>query len=388
MEKVLAKHTELSRVSGTSINISDLKDAETSSILTPPKLSSTLLDILAQLTTTPTSIPVTTQTTTRILIRYGRPSFLTRYWIPFTISFVSGYLFVSTMQLNREKMIQWSEDLAETVINGFKEWIWKPILEVWETVRHKESRIAVVGRESLNSDLESLERMVLNYVNAHKTLRTLSPDEIHSILYQTRQGDIGVVMREYESEVLHPLSSTITGHLPTLLLIQIQKTKVDLALALSALDKLLRSNELNFSVLAVLPVLVLLGGGISWFRRLIRQWSGKGREKGLKKVRSVLIEVEKLVNRGRAMIGEEVEEGDKSRNKEQETMKEEELGLLLIELHYLRSLLSPSSPNSALSLSKTEVEQHLDDIRELETTSYTVEMKLRVVDRIWRSWDL
>lgn len=42
-----------------------------------------------------------------------------------------------------------------------------------------------------------------------------------------------------------------------MLLIQVQKTKVDLDLAMAALDKLLRANELNFGLLAILPSLAL-----------------------------------------------------------------------------------------------------------------------------------
>ena len=50
---------------------------------------------------------------------------------------------------------------------------------------------------------------------------------------------------------LTPISPLIclSGDLIQTLLIQVQKTKVDVDLAMAALDKLLKSNELNFAFL-------------------------------------------------------------------------------------------------------------------------------------------
>jgi len=47
--------------------------------------------------------------------------------------------------------------------------------------------------------------------------------------------------------------SAPTGDMVRLMLIQVQSVKVDVAFALSSLDKLLKSNELNFAFLSVIP---------------------------------------------------------------------------------------------------------------------------------------
>lgn len=52
------------------------------------------------------------------------------------------------------------------------------------------------------------------------------------------------------------------------MLIQVQKTKVDLELAMAALDKLLKSNELNFAFLAVGPSLFIVYLLCSWMERI------------------------------------------------------------------------------------------------------------------------
>lgn len=50
------------------------------------------------------------------------------------------------------------------------------------------------------------------------------------------------------------MKNAIRGDLIRTLLIQVQKTKVDVDLAMAALDKLLKSNELNFAFLGKLEV--------------------------------------------------------------------------------------------------------------------------------------
>ena len=57
---------------------------------------------------------------------------------------------------------------------------------------------------------------------------------------------------------LHHYNFRPLGDLLELILIQVQKSKVDLQIAMSALDQLLRSNELNFEVMAIVPTLLIL----------------------------------------------------------------------------------------------------------------------------------
>jgi nuclear control of ATPase protein 2 len=65
------------------------------------------------------------------------------------------------------------------------------------------------------------------------------------------------------------------GDLVRSLLIQIQKAKVDGELAMSALDKLLRSNELNFAFLAVVPTLLVLYGMGQWISSSLKNRRGR-----------------------------------------------------------------------------------------------------------------
>lgn len=115
--------------------------------------------------------------------------------------------------------------------------------------------------------------MVVEYAKDHGITDSL---ELSRIAHQAHNGDLSPVLTHYTAEIKSPLKNALkgdpksclpfyrlflnihcTGDLIRGLLIQIQKAKVDGELAISALDKLLRSNELNFAFLAVMPSLLL-----------------------------------------------------------------------------------------------------------------------------------
>ena len=75
--------------------------------------------------------------------------------------------------------------------------------------------------------------------------------------WQVEHGDITPVMLRFEEDMRHPLRNAAFGDLIEATLIQVQKTKVDLQLAISAVDKLLQSNELNFHMMALVPAVVV-----------------------------------------------------------------------------------------------------------------------------------
>lgn len=108
----------------------------------------------------------------------------------------------------------------------------------------------------------------------------LSDDQLAQLTSQVREGDLSSVLKAYEEAIKvyipsacligmlshevcsndaylfqqSPVKNAIRGDLIRTLLIQVQKTKVDVDLAMAALDKLLKSNELNFAFLGKLEV--------------------------------------------------------------------------------------------------------------------------------------
>jgi hypothetical protein len=230
----------------------------------------------------------------RIKIEYFKPSYLRRNWVSILLVSTIGSWAMIKVFKRRELIYLAIKEFRKAGSQLIKVWIWEPMIRIYETIRYKDSKLRVMGAESLSSDLDSLERMVLSFA---KDSGVENPSDLQLIGSRALQGDLKFVLESYEQDLRHPIYSISTGALIRPLLIQIQKAKVDAALALSALDTLLRSNELNFAFLAVLPILGILGLGISWARGRLIYWSGTGKASLKVLMQKSLRSIEKEFNR-------------------------------------------------------------------------------------------
>ncbi len=117
--------------------------------------------------------------------------------------------------------------------------------------------------------------MVIDFARDHGVTDAI---ELHSISERLQLGDMSPVLEAYENEIKKPFRNVILGDLIRSLFIQLQKAKVDGELAMSALDKLLRSNELNFAFLTVLPSLAVIGFLVSYLKSIFRERLVRGRK--------------------------------------------------------------------------------------------------------------
>lgn len=182
------------------------------------------------------------------------PSHLTRYWPIILLLIYYGPSKFSDIYHNRQEIMNWIQyNLVDTTIGFFKNWLLKPIFDVLNILRH-DDEITLTSKESLQSDLASLERMVVDFV-ADENVTGLSRDTIHQSIVN---GDLTLLMSKYEAQIRTPYKSLLKGGLVRSLLIQIQKTKVDGAVALTGIDKLLKSQQLLFGLVSVSPSLIIL----------------------------------------------------------------------------------------------------------------------------------
>uniref|UniRef100_A0A0G4H7Y2 Transmembrane protein n=1 Tax=Chromera velia CCMP2878 TaxID=1169474 RepID=A0A0G4H7Y2_9ALVE len=109
--------------------------------------------------------------------------------------------------------------------------------------------------------------------------------------------DVRVLMevldREYEKTIRSPLRGTFTGPLPRLLLIQVQQQRTNMQQAMLAMDRILRSNEATFEIMATLPAVTL-----AWvlLQRLFSEQRG-WEEKLFAEVRTLFRRCERLMDR-------------------------------------------------------------------------------------------
>jgi hypothetical protein len=107
----------------------------------------------------------------------------------------------------------------------------------------------VVPPGTLMRERESLGRMVGEY--------TGSPEAAERA---AASGDCAVIMPDFEAAIRHPIASVVTGPLARLLFIQIQKAKCDVAMSLSAVDRLVSANEVNFQIISATPIVIIFYG--------------------------------------------------------------------------------------------------------------------------------
>ncbi|KAL8849307.1 MAG: hypothetical protein Q9221_005717 [Calogaya cf. arnoldii] len=181
---------------------------------------------------------------------YGRPSRIIRYWLPATALLLSSSTLLRIVVNRKAEIMTWIRDLGTTTIDFWYNWVVEPVRKLVGTIRHdKDSEIAIMSKESLEGDRASLERMVVDFARDNPSTasgRPLNEVEIADVRAKVREGDLTPVLRAYEKDLRKPFVGTIRGDLIRALLIQIQKTKVDVEVAVGGIDALLKSQELVF----------------------------------------------------------------------------------------------------------------------------------------------
>lgn len=163
---------------------------------------------------------------------------------------------------NYKTFIEILKNLHSTLINYIDTWIIIPACEIWDTINYSTRDISkLTGNRTLNSitanlteDIQALNEMIADYTGS------FSPASSSFSITTSPSNSNGIkrnIMEAYRENIKAPIRNLIRGDLLQLFLIQVQQTKVELETAMVALDKLLKSNKLNFELLALIPAIGL-----------------------------------------------------------------------------------------------------------------------------------
>ncbi|KAL8862340.1 MAG: hypothetical protein Q9178_001349 [Gyalolechia marmorata] len=296
---------------------------------------------------------------------YGRPSPITRYWLQVTALILSLSTLLRVAVNRKAQIATWVRDLGATTMDFWYNWVVEPLHKLIGTIRHdKDSEIALMSKESLEGDRASLERMVVDFARDNPSTvngTPLNELDIAEVRAKVREGDLTPVLRAYEKDLRRPFVGTIRGDLIRALLIQIQKTKVDVEIAVGGIDALLKSQELVFGFVGLTPgVLVCLGlfrwlGGIVGGRRGKRQQKGSGHRTRLLRNIDRILSASAPLNNG--------------------MLSYKDHGMLLCEVHVLRQSAGDVMPREIYA-------EFLEEINDLVDLRTGVERQIRVVDRM------
>ncbi|KAG7841095.1 hypothetical protein KL942_002083 [Ogataea angusta] len=307
-------------------------------------------------------------------LKYGQnqePRRLLKYWLPICAALWYGPNLAYDLVSKREAIFNWLKlNLVDTTVGFWHNWIVEPFNNILRTIRHDEnSRIAIMSQKSLSSDLESLERMVLEYSLDNQAYfgqsEGMSQDMAELVKREVAQGNLEIVMKGYENDLKSPLKSIILGDMVRNLLIQVQKMKVDGALAMSGIDKIIRSQELVFGFVAASPSCLIV-----WYMaKVVRSYLKTGYF--IKFTRDTKIALRRSLSNLERLVDLELTTSDSS------TYFNE--GLLLLELVNLRKLGLQILPVYAR-------QDWIRDLNDLSDQNYDYNFKLMTISRIWNSY--
>ncbi|KIW91557.1 uncharacterized protein Z519_07524 [Cladophialophora bantiana CBS 173.52] len=300
-------------------------------------------------------------------LQYGKPSRLVRYWIPAVGLLLSGSTLLRILVNRKAEIVQWFRDLGQTTVDFWTNWVIEPTKKLIGTIRHDEqSEIAIQSRDSLRADRESLERMVVDFAIQHpdKTGTNFTEAQITEIRRKVKEGDLTPVLRAYEREMQSPIKNAIMGDLVRTLLIQVQKTKVDVEVAIGGIDSLLKSQELLFGFVGIAPGVLISYFLFQWLRSVL------GGRKGIRQGKQTGDTIRLIRNIDRTLTSSDLDLMDQGG-----IISEENHGFLLCQTHLLRQRAAQVLPRSVWR-------EFLEDLGDLLDVRQGVNRQIQVVRRI------
>ncbi|SMN17940.1 similar to Saccharomyces cerevisiae YPR155C NCA2 Protein involved in regulation of mitochondrial expression of subunits 6 (Atp6p) and 8 (Atp8p) of the Fo-F1 ATP synthase [Maudiozyma saulgeensis] len=302
------------------------------------------------------------------MVSSKKPSLIVRYWPIGLFVVLNGPGFVWFAWESRFKVINFLQKNVIQFVKGlFYNWVWVPIKDIWATVRHDEgSEIAMMSNGTLDSEMNSLCRMVIQLMKDNNpTYVNIIGENV--LTDQIMHGNLDEFMKIYENELNSPIKNIFTGKLIRSILIQVQKTKVDGSLALNGIDKMLKSQQLVFGILALSPATFVIYLTINYLVKLIRLGNIFSNIKHYKEeVSQSLNNVERLLNYQDFEIDDE-------------NLKYINHALLIMEISNLSS-------NGSVVVPKSRKYEWNRDIGELINIKFSNTAKLNVVNRVYHTY--
>lgn len=304
-----------------------------------------------------------------------RPSRFVRIWPRLLVLPPLILYAVQRVSASQDTLFSLTSDAWETLKGFWRGWLVEPLTEIAKTVRTGGEGGIIVQEGSMSADLQSLERMALSLA---RDKLNYSPAQLDDLSNKLRLGDLTPILQIYEEDIKSPVRSAVSGTLLRSLFVQVQKAKVDVDQALAGIDKLLKSQELTFAFVGVAPALsfVYVTGG--YLRGIFAGASRHGHLGGTRRRTAVWLAIRRIE---RLLITQPHTHTHDDGGGRKGAIPHLTAGLLLLSVSSLRQYAETwLPPRSRLR------EGFLEDVGDLEDPSLDREEKMRVVERMWRSW--
>jgi hypothetical protein len=196
---------------------------------------------------------------------FYRPTHLKRYF-PYYICFTTiGFYTIYKIYTNKEQILNYIYTSYDSLKFFVDEHLITPLKTIYTSTFESRSSESAFENSQLNytNSKKILEEMLEDYGRQHShTLAQINNIPVEEFLQTLNQRaideDMNIVMKHYQQELNSPIRSALLGDLIKGILIQVQKVKVDGEGLVIQIDQLMKQNQINFSLLATIPAILLI----------------------------------------------------------------------------------------------------------------------------------
>lgn len=164
--------------------------------------------------------------------------------------------------LRSEEAAAQLKSVYESLASYFQSWAWAPAKAALRALTHVRPD-AEHQRQYLEAEKDLTAKVVSDFIKDRRP--NITPEELHVIEEAARNGDLSAIHQAHADAVKRPIYNFLFGPLVRLMLIQLQQQKMAVTGVLISTDEVLESNDFNFKMLALAPVVLGVWGGISAF---------------------------------------------------------------------------------------------------------------------------
>ena len=231
-------------------------------------------------------------------VKWMEPHWLVKYWVDIGVVIVVAPLVSLKIVRNKSAIADWiSQNLVGLVTGFYNNWIVAPLKLCINIIKQDDN--IIMSKDSLNSDLSSLERMVTEYLQDYENIPVATDSNIKE---QIEQGDLTAMMSRYENDIKSPIKNIIRGRLIRGLLIQVQKTKVDGDMVITGIDKLIKSQQLLLALVSISPSIFIVYQLVNYLNKPNFIVNGKDVKLSCLNNMNQLVTPNNLSNKGKLLV--------------------------------------------------------------------------------------
>jgi hypothetical protein len=290
------------------------------------------------------------------------PNFLRRKWLQTTLTVASTGVASYFIYQNQNLIASWFYKVKDSVQMFMHEHLIEPFQNIIGNVL-KSYQKSIFNPQELLEAKHSLQRMLIDI--GTDLSNDISPEELQELIRKAEKNDVTIFSETFEHEIKKPVKNLFLGNLVRMLLIQIQRINVSFLEIMREFDSVMAQNQINLDILATIPVLISGIALSAWVKNILQSTGVRPNE--YEQISSNMRDIEIILNR------------NCPKDNVSSIITDEDAGFLISKVLTAEKWLLDSSESEKVN------KMFIEDLKEIDSDSFTVQQKLRVVWRMFRT---